>query len=467
MNFKNIAGSLLFFLLSLSVFGQYKISGSFPPLAGQQVKLVGFRDFGIYTIDSTTVSKEGQFTLRFAEKDLGMGYLSATDNKAYFVVLAKEDIQLKGNVLSTPESVSILSGKENQLFAEYASEHPRREQALSAWDYLAKIYTQDSLFAKHKPARQAIDKEKLRIEAADSLFLANLDKGSYVGWYLPLRKLVSSVSNVAQYQTDKIPATIKVFRELDYTDARLYKSGLLRETLESQFWLIENSGSSLDSVYAEMKISIDSIIDDLSTDTEKLNKITSFLFRLLEKRSLFKASEYLALKVLNQDNCIINEDLASQLESYHTMKIGKTAPDFEFSGGVFAPGYPTAKSPKKLSDLDANYTVLVFGASWCPACAPELMQIAKLYEKWKKNGVEVVFVSLDEDGETFKKFVSPFPFISTSDYKKWDSPVVKNYHVFATPTIFLLNNKREIILRPNSAEQVDAWIDWYLVQGNK
>ncbi len=467
MNFKNIFKLLPFFLLSLKVFAQYNIKGSFPPLAGQNVKVVGFEDFGVYTIDSTTVSKEGKFTLGFGKKDLGMGYLSAADNKAYFVVLEKEDIQLKGNLLSTPQNVSVLSGKENQLFAQYASEHPRREQALSAWDYLAKIYTQDSLFAKHNLPRKAIENEIQRIETADSLFLAGLDRNSYVSWYLPLRKLVSSVSNVAQYQTDKIPATIKAFRELDYADARLYKSGLLRETLESQFWLIENSGNSLDEVYAEMKTSIDYIIDDLSNDPEKLNKITSFLFKLFEKRSLFKASEYLALKVLNQEHCIIDEDLASQLESYRTMKVGKTVPDFEFSGDVFAPGYPSSKSPKKLSDINSEYTILVFGASWCPACAPELMQIAKLYEEWKKNGVEVVFVSLDEDKETFKKFVTPFPFISTSDYKKWDSPIVKDYYVFATPTIFLLDNKRQIVLRPNSAEQADSWIDWYLVQGNK
>ena len=46
-----------------------------------------------------------------------------------------------------------------------------------------------------------------------------------------------------------------------------------------------------------------------------------------------------------------------------------------------------------------------------------------------------------------------------------ESPVVKSYHVFATPAIYLLNNKREILLCPNSVNQLDAWIDWYFVQG--
>jgi hypothetical protein len=67
----------------------------------------------------------------------------------------------------------------------------------------------------------------------------------------------------------------------------------------------------------------------------------------------------------------------------------------------------------------------------------------------------------------FSSFASVFPFISICDYKKWDSEVVKNYHVFATPTYFLLDYKQKIVLKPGSAKQMDAWVDWYLVKGNK
>ncbi|MDY0026256.1 MAG: TlpA disulfide reductase family protein [Lentimicrobium sp.] len=467
MKFKNFLFLLILFLISAHAFAQNSITGSFPPLAGQQVKLVGFQDFGIYTIDSTMVSKDGKFALRFAKKDLGMGYLSASDKKAYFVVLEMEDVQLKGNILNSPESVTILSGKENQLFAQYASEHARWEQALSAWNYLSKIYTQDSLFATHKLPQKAIEKEKQRIKAEDNSFLSGMDKATYISWYLPVRKLVSSVSSIAQFHIDEIPATIKAFRELDYTDQRLYKSGLLREAIEAHFWLIENSGRSLDSVFFEMNTSIDYMIENLRPDERKFNTITNFLFKLLEKRSLFTASEYLALKVLNEESCTVDSNLASQLESYRAMKIGKTAPDFEFMGDVFTPGYTSeGNAPQKLTDIHASYTVLVFGSSWCPTCPQELIQIAGLYQKWKEQNVEVVFVALDENKEIFNKFITPFPFISICDYQKWESPVAKSYHVFATPTIFMLSNKREIILRPNSAKQMDSWIDWYLVKGN-
>jgi hypothetical protein len=67
----------------------------------------------------------------------------------------------------------------------------------------------------------------------------------------------------------------------------------------------------------------------------------------------------------------------------------------------------------------------------------------------------------------FKNFAAGFPFISICDYQKWESPVVKSYHVFASPSIYLLDDKRKILLRPNSVNHLDSWVDWYLVEGNK
>jgi hypothetical protein len=156
---------------------------------------------------------------------------------------------------------------------------------------------------------------------------------------------------------------------MDYTDPRLYKSGILRDAIENHFWLIENSGRSLDSVFIEMNISIDHMISNLVSDGQKFNEITGYLFKLLERRSLFTSSEYLALKVLNQVSCTIDNNLAAQPESYRAMKKGNIAPDIEFKGDEIAPGYEAGHTPRKLSDVRSKYTVVVFGASWCPMCS--------------------------------------------------------------------------------------------------
>ncbi|TAD94004.1 MAG: TlpA family protein disulfide reductase [Bacteroidetes bacterium] len=442
------------------------ITGNLSLLANQSIKLEGFNGLKTYPISTTTTDSMGNFTLPYTKADYGIGYLMSLDNKPLFVILSGEDIAMKGEALSAVESIKVVKGQENKWFEQYAKEHPKREQALSAWLYLEKMYTTDALFSLQQTPLKAIQTEKQRIKKEDTAFLAMLPKNSYVKWFLPTRKLVSSVSVVAQKRPEEIPATFAAFRAMDYTDPRLYKSGLFKDAIESHFWLIENSGRPLDAVFIEMKVSIDAMMVQLVKDGKRLNEVTDYLFNLLEQHSLFQTSEYLALKVLNETSCTIDQNLVKQLESYRAMKKGNVAPEMVFSGDFVSPAY-ASNAPKNLSEIKSNYTLVVFGASWCPKCTEELPEVAKLYLKWKAQGVEVVYVSLDDDKTQFQTYVKDFSFISVCDYKKWSGKIVQDYYVFATPTMFLLDKKRQIVLRPASAKQVDAWVDQVLVNGIK
>tara|TARA_B110000091_G_C13787117_1_gene463839 strand:+ start:1339 stop:1731 length:393 start_codon:yes stop_codon:yes gene_type:complete len=51
-------------------------------------------------------------------------------------------------------------------------------------------------------------------------------------------------------------------------------------------------------------------------------------------------------------------------------------------------------------------------------------------------------------------------------WTKIGEDIAKEYYVSGTPTMFLLDNNRKILLRPNSVKQMDAWVDLYLVKGN-
>jgi len=437
------------------------VSGNLTQLPNQLIKLEGFNGLNSYLISETKTDNKGHFRLNYSEQDYGVGYLISSDNKPLFVILSGENVEIVGEALSYTETIKVTKGQENQWFEQYAQEHPRREQALSAWIYLEKIYSLDPLFAVQATPSKAIQEEKQRIKEEDAAFLESLPNDSYVKWFLPARKLVSSVSTVAQYRTEEIPATIAAFRAMDFTDSRLYKSGLFKDAIESHFWLLENSGRSLDSVFIEMQHSIDAMLVNLVKDEKKLNEVTAFLFDLLERHSLFQASEYLALKVLNEVTCTIDSDLAKQLESYRAMKKGNIAPEIYFGEMSFLDGEKQTNF-KNLSSLSTPYTLVVFGASWCPKCEEELPKLIQNYSRWRNLGVEVVYISLDTDQTSFKQSAQSYPFFVYCDFEKWDSRVAQDYYVFGTPTYFLLNNQREIILKPNSIAHMDAWVDWNL-----
>lgn len=461
---------LMLVLLSTKTSANAQITGKLSMLTNGQIKLVGYNGFNTYNIDSCLIDKEGNFSLTYNKTDHGVGYFSVSKSNPIYLILNGEDIVLTEKTTYvegqlTDYNILVAEGDENLLLKKYEEEDPTRETAYSAWHYLDNLYAQNETLKNETAAIKAINTEKARLRAQEGNFIEALDKKSYLKWFLPKRKLVSSVSTIAQNRTEEIPSAIEAFRALDYTDKRLYKSGLFKQSLEAHFWLIENGGMGLDSMYKQMNLSIDLLLNNLMQDEVLLNEVCDYLFDLLERKSLFTASEHLAIKVLTQQSCTLNNDLAKQLETYRAMQKGKIAPQIEFPTKVVYPN--KSFKPTRLSHFKSDYTLVVFGASWCPKCNTEINQMAASYSNWKKNGVDVLFVSLDDDEAAFDQFTMAFPFVSICDLKKWESPIADDYYVSATPTMFLLDKNKKILLRPISAKQVDAWVNWFLVEGNQ
>lgn len=449
--------SCLFFLVGSSI--AQTLSGTFPSLANQTLTLEGTKGFDTYAIGSAKVDEKGQFSFTYSPQDYGIAFLSGEDKKPFVVILEKSGVRLEGQVLSEANSIRILEGQENRWFEQYTQEQGKREQALSAWAYLQNLYQNDPFFASQQVPNQAIGAEVIRLQQEDGQFINALPVESFARWFLPIRKLISSVGAIAQYRTSELPQTIAAFRALNYSDVRFQKSGLFRDVFESQFWLLENSGGTLDEVYEKMEVSIDVILSSVEKNEPLYNEVTAYLIELLERRSLTNAAEYLALTVLQQNKVLVQPRLARQLEGYRAMKVGTTVPDIQFAGDILLQGKPIPY-PTRLSEVKAPYRLVIFGASWCPACSEAMGELIPLYEKWNKLGLEAIFVSLDTDPTAFKAYSEGMPFIAYSDYKKWDTQAVSDYYVASSPSFYLIDPSGQLLLRPQSVKQIDAWVDW-------
>jgi len=248
------------------------------------------------------------------------------------------------------------------------------------------------------------------------------------------------------------------FLNINYSNSKIYSSGLIYDIIERQFWSIQKSPLTEAAKYQEMAASVDIILDSVKKNEKVYNDLTKYLFQYFEKYSLFNASEYIALKVLNQKEVALNSALVNKLESYRKMKVGNRAPNFELLGDVFKNG-SAVKSAIHLSDIKTKYKLIIFGGSWCPQCRTEMIQLLPRYNNWKAKGIEVVFVSLDTDKKEFENFTAPFPFYSACDYKKWETQAAIDYYVSSSPTIFLLDSNNKIILRPPTIPVLDSWLE--------
>jgi peroxiredoxin len=116
----------------------------------------------------------------------------------------------------------------------------------------------------------------------------------------------------------------------------------------------------------------------------------------------------------------------------------------------------TAGKVVDLSEIKAERTLVLFYASWCPHCRKNLPTLVKLYNAQKKKKIEVVAVSIDtvktEWIKTIKKY--KMNFTNLSDLKGWESKAARDYYIYATPTMFLLDENMHVVSKPQTIEEV-------------
>ncbi|MDL2305346.1 AhpC/TSA family protein [Bacteroides sp. OttesenSCG-928-D19] len=108
-------------------------------------------------------------------------------------------------------------------------------------------------------------------------------------------------------------------------------------------------------------------------------------------------------------------------------------------------------NPIKLSDYAGQGKVVLvdFWASWCGPCRREMPRLVEMYEQYKDKGFEIVGVSFDRDGDSWKKGIEQLGITwpQMSDLKYWDSEGAKIYAIRSIPHVMLLDKDGVVVSR--------------------
>jgi thiol-disulfide isomerase/thioredoxin len=452
---------ILFF--ATNFYGQ-SINGNFPQKKNNEIILIGFDGFVEKELSKTTTDSLGRFRLNYPENYVGSAILQVKNGSSLIVLLNKEFFSIECANLQDFATLNFSGSPENDLFSKGIEFNREVEQKLVGLNYLLKQYQNQT-----NPRKWLLKEIKNQDVSLDN-FINSLPKENYVKAYLKLRKFLSVIQNANKLEKHKelVLQIEKNFKNINFRNEEIWNSGLLNEILNGIYLLLENTYKDK-SIISEHIIEINKVwLEQLKLNPTKLEAISDFCFNLFEKKNFTKVSEHIALSMLNQDKCQISDKNIDAFEQYRKLGIGKIAPDIVFNSflekskktGKF--NYVDLESSNKMSllDLPNKYKLLVFGASWCPNCQTDYPSLVGKYKKLKElYDLEVIYVSIDTEFSSFAEYYKNAPFILFCDTMGWDSQIVKGYHVFATPTYFLLDSSLKIVSKITAPEQLDEVLE--------
>ncbi len=127
--------------------------------------------------------------------------------------------------------------------------------------------------------------------------------------------------------------------------------------------------------------------------------------------------------------------------------VGNRAPDFSLENLKGE----TVKF--KVEKGEQSVTLLVFWATWCPACRDEIPEVNKFLDEYSKRGVRVLSVSVDKGGAGVADFMEKAG-IKYAVLLDKDSTVAQEYKVRGIPNVLLIDASG--IVRYNGHRVADA-----------
>lgn len=222
------------------------------------------------------------------------------------------------------------------------------------------------------------------------------------------------------------------FESVPLNDIRVLNSRLLKNKLDEYFDIYM---SSYPPEYICKKI------DDILNKTKE-TKIRDYILWYLYSKYfnpediknelvyIHLADNYFSILAIDNLTENIRNQIVKRANILRNITLGKQAPTFSYIDDL---GYQVS-----LDEIDSRYTVLFFYKPDCQKCIKDKRALDLL--KKKRDDLEVLYINISEE----------------NDNVSYD--VVDQYDIMTTPTIYLLNENKEIIAKHIKSEEIEFHI---------
>lgn len=437
---------LLFYTLvnSSAIFAQ-KITIE---ISGTAKKAVLYRLEGEKTtkLDSVFSSNE-KFSFSLQNKSTGF-YRLQFDNKHFLDFINDgKDVEIRTDFQNIHDSLKVIKSEDNKLYYEFIRLNKTYKTKTELLQFILTRYPKDDEF-------YSITKEKLK--EIQNEYLRFIEKTSqeepkiFVSRYISSAQLPVVSPNIS---TDEQLNYLKSHSldNINFDDAELiYSDAFTNKTIEYLTYY-RNPNLPKGILEQEFMKAVDTLLNKAKVNQLVYQQITAYLIDGFKKFGFDKIIDYIVENYVIEDDLCLDEEtensIQKRIDQAKMLNFGNKVPNIilpDFNGKII-----------DLSKINTEKTLLVFYVSWCPHCKILLPKLKELSLNDKK--IKIIAISLDikkEDWANFIKENCP-NLINLNDPNGWDGNLASKYFIYATPTMFLLNNEKRIIGKPTTFDELN------------
>ncbi len=436
---------ILFFLAPLGVFSQ-TVSGTFFNLPQQKVYLNAYTGLYMDVLDSVMMSHDKRIDFN-TQLEKGMYQIETEYGFAFDFLYENDDVKFVLKDINRLEEIEFIDSQINTDWYRYLS---FKEQTMNSQDLLKPIlrsYDKKSEF--YLNAKGEYQKLQQSFVAFTDSLLKNNNYASAlirVDRFMPLNLDVD-------FQKQRNELIANFFNDVDFNDLYLIPTNVLTTKIIDFLSIQQTSGQTHDQQIMSIILGIDNVLYRASVNFEMYKFVFQYLIEGFNVLGYEDIVDYMTRIPYSEElKCDENQydELNSIVEFNSRVKIGNQAENI-YGKTIFDEDF-------NLYDIENEYTIVYFWSYSCEHCRENIKQL-KIFLDENPN-VSMVAVSVKGDLKKIKNLVkkNKIDEYFYHDGLEWDSPHVSNYAVTATPSFYLLDKDKKIIIKPFDFEELVEFV---------
>ncbi|NOU48650.1 MAG: redoxin domain-containing protein [Bacteroidales bacterium] len=441
---------LLLVLQANTAYPQNFLSGEIQSCSNQFVSIYRMKGEKRYLIDSVATDENGKFRYELPSAlQPGMLLLLDEKGKKLKFVYDRHDIQFSLEDMDRLQTIQFIGSDENEIWFRYLKLRDESNLKLKLLGQLLDAYPQQTAYYKRS------EKEYNNLQNNYLSFIKRVNKhhgNSYV--YSLIRTDFPTVVPVQRKLTDKKEFLIEHFLDsVDFTDTLLLNSDILTKKMVDFVALFQRDELTINEVQIEFNKALDQILVRAAEKESMYIFVLEFFIEGFTEMGLSTVTDYLSGLPHYKTDCLTQETMLKiekLVEPFRNVQIGAIAPPINCN---LLDGKPFS-----LNQVNSKSTIIVFWSVHCPFCLELLPKLKTL--KLQHPEIEIVSIIVGKQRDDVEMFIKQekLDWFHVFDGLNWKSPITDAYKVYGTPTLFLLNEKHQIIAKPMTFQELDTII---------